>query len=115
MSSFFAVADAVELHDVQPAVTMETSDAAPLSPPPPPPPSSAPSQEPSQPSVGDMDEEGGGNESATKEQRTVFISNLRFLTTEEQLREKLGEVCTCTHHTAHIPSMPHPPFVSMTS
>eukprot|EP00731_Ephydatia_muelleri_P021564 Em0014g155a len=88
------VADAVELHDVQPAVTMETSDAAPLSPPPPPPPSSAPSQEPSQPSVGDTDEEGGGNESATKEQRTVFISNLRFLTTEEQLREKLGEEAT---------------------
>ncbi|KAL5475045.1 hypothetical protein EMCRGX_G027093 [Ephydatia muelleri] len=65
------VADDVELHDVQPAVTME--------------------MKPSQPSVGDTDEEGGGNESATKEQRTVFISNLRFLTTEEQLREKLGE------------------------
>ena len=90
------VADEITLPNVQPAATMETSDAAPLSqpPPPPPPPSSVPSQEPSQPSVGEMveeEEEEGGDEGATKEQRTVFISNLRFLITEEQLRERLVE------------------------
>ena len=101
------VADEITLPNVQPAATMEMSDAAPLSqpPPPPPPPSSVPSQEPSQPSVGEMveeEEEEGGDEGATKEQRTVFISNLRFLITEEQLRERLVEVsttATCTLHT----------------